>query len=242
MSSPDSASVKVTCNCSISHLENLPYSQIKEKMVKTYPLPPHWQPPNPSRLLGILHYFLFTTLCLCAYGQLNLESLWATIKLDSREGNPKAWREGQHRMSNQLNNVLVVVWLHSLIVCSIIRLIFLKAGLLLATSAVFITTEPPDTSKLDYTRRGPYLCIYIAFGLLIGAIIVTSVWILVTEKITSSRTEDVRRRFLRQFTEAHLKNICTGSLREHPPSVLHAYSCSVPVRDHLDCNAPPSLR
>ncbi|KJA16315.1 hypothetical protein HYPSUDRAFT_112377, partial [Hypholoma sublateritium FD-334 SS-4] len=108
-----------------------------------------------------------------AYGQSNLDSLWATIKLDSMEGHPKAWREGQLRMTNQLNNVLVV------------------AGLLLATSAVFLTTEPPDTFKLDYTHRGPYLCIYIAFGLLIGAIIVTSVWILVTEKITATRTENV---------------------------------------------------
>ena len=86
-----------------------PFAQKKEEAVGKYPLPPHWQTPSPSHPFGTLRYIIFTTLCLCAYGQLNLESLWATLKLDRNEGDPRAWKEGQHRMCDQLNNVLVLV-------------------------------------------------------------------------------------------------------------------------------------
>ena len=95
-------------NSPIPHLDR-PFAKKKVEMVEKYPLPTHWQTPSLSRPLGSLRYIIFTTLCLCAYGQLNLESLWATLKLDRNEGDPRAWKEGQHRMCDQLNNVLVLV-------------------------------------------------------------------------------------------------------------------------------------
>lgn len=69
----------------------------------------------------------------------------------------------------------------------------MKAGLLLVISAVFITTSPPDTSLLDHTRRGPYLLICGAFGILMGGIIVTLISILVSRKIRADHTENVGR-------------------------------------------------
>lgn len=56
---------------------------------------------------------------------------------------------------------------------------FDKASLLLATSAVFLTTPPPRESIINYTLRGPYTCVLVSFGLLLGGIIVASVCILV---------------------------------------------------------------
>jgi hypothetical protein len=58
-------------------------------------------------------------------------------------------------------------------VADIDGLIFIdsEGSLLLATSSVFITTLPPIPGLVNYTLRGPYICIVSAFGLLIGGII-----------------------------------------------------------------------
>jgi hypothetical protein len=66
-----------------------------------------------------------------------------------------------------------------------------QAGLLLATSSVFITTPPPNPDLLDYTRWGPYFCICGAFGVLVGVIAVASVMILVTNNLSPKHARDV---------------------------------------------------
>ncbi len=44
---------------------------------------------------------------------------------------------------------------------------------------------------LDYARRGPYLCICGAFGVMIGGIIVSSICIIVSDKIPANYVGNV---------------------------------------------------
>ncbi|KAL1718969.1 hypothetical protein EV715DRAFT_290870 [Schizophyllum commune] len=67
----------------------------------------------------------------------------------------------------------------------------LVAGLLLASAATFLTTEPPRDEILNYTRRGPYICLVASFGLLIGGIIVGGACVLVTSKVQAYWSEKV---------------------------------------------------
>ncbi|KAJ7484459.1 hypothetical protein FB451DRAFT_1028824 [Mycena latifolia] len=73
----------------------------------------------------------------------------------------------------------------------IVPLIFVEASLLLATSSIFITTVPPRPSMVNYTLRGPYICMLGSFGLLIGGIIVALVCLLVTSKARPYWSEQV---------------------------------------------------
>ena len=83
-------------------------SQKIQEMLEKYPLPRHWKPPSTNGSPGGLRYTLFIFLCLCAYGQPSLDSVWCAIKLEE-EGDASAWQEGQRRTYNQLTNILVVV-------------------------------------------------------------------------------------------------------------------------------------
>jgi len=69
---------------------------------------------------------------------------------------------------------------------------FIEATLLLATSAVFLTTQPPRVSIVNFILRGPYICILSAFGLLIGGIITASGTVLVVTKSTPDWSQSVR--------------------------------------------------
>ena len=82
--------------------------QKKKEIWEKYPLPQHWQPPALSNPLGNLKSIVFKCLCLCAYGQTNLECLWASIKL-GEEGDENIWTERKHRSSKQFNNILMLV-------------------------------------------------------------------------------------------------------------------------------------
>ena len=143
-------------------------------MLEKYSLPLHWQPPSASLRLGRLWQVVFKTLCICAYGEPNLESLWASIRL-AEDGDDTFWEEEQKRACEQQSNILVLVRPRGLFDNRACQLTPAKAGLLLATAAVFITTPPPDACLLNYTSRGPYLCICGSFGILVGGIIVTSI-------------------------------------------------------------------
>ncbi|KAJ7922385.1 hypothetical protein B0H13DRAFT_1537580, partial [Mycena leptocephala] len=87
-----------------------------------------------------------------AYGQPGMEPLWAAFRLEE-EGDESLWKEAVDILTGRMNNLVVV------------------GSLLLATSSVFITTPPPIPGLVNYTLRGPYICIVSAFGLLIGGII-----------------------------------------------------------------------
>ncbi|KAJ4479251.1 hypothetical protein J3R30DRAFT_3218898, partial [Lentinula aciculospora] len=54
-----------------------------------------------------------------------------------------------------------------------------QAGLLLATSAAFLTPDSPRVDMINYTPRDPYICILASFALLLGGIIVASAPMLV---------------------------------------------------------------
>ncbi|KAJ6556315.1 hypothetical protein B0H19DRAFT_947494, partial [Mycena capillaripes] len=60
-----------------------------------------------------------------------------------------------------------------------------------ATSAAFITTVPPKPATVDYTLRGPYICMLSAFGLLTGGIVVIAVSFLVLTKARPNWSERV---------------------------------------------------
>ncbi|KAJ7123512.1 hypothetical protein C8R44DRAFT_558969, partial [Mycena epipterygia] len=107
-----------------------------------------------------------------AYGHLGLEPIWASIELEE-EGDESVWAEGRRKMSERLNIMLVV------------------ASLLLATSAVFITTAPPEAAMVNYTLRGPYICLLSSSALLIGGITVASVASLVANRAKAGWAEKV---------------------------------------------------
>ncbi|KAJ7107454.1 hypothetical protein C8R44DRAFT_550783, partial [Mycena epipterygia] len=88
-----------------------------------------------------------------AHGHAGLTPLWVAMELERMDDDESAWVEGIRQMCKRLNNLIVV------------------ASLLLTSSAAFITTIPPKAAMVDYTLRGPYICILSSFGLFIGGII-----------------------------------------------------------------------
>ncbi len=82
--------------------------QQREDILGRHALPTHWKPPSRTGPFGKLRRIFFHILCLCSYGEHDLEFLWVSLILDE-EGDTSAWRQVQHRTSEQLNNILVVV-------------------------------------------------------------------------------------------------------------------------------------
>ncbi|KAJ6506072.1 hypothetical protein DFH09DRAFT_1200406 [Mycena vulgaris] len=147
-------------------------SQKEATILIRHPLDHHWRAPSRSERFGTLRWTVFHILCLTAYGHLGLEPVWASIKLEE-EGDESVWAEGRRKMCERLNVMLVV------------------ASLLLATSAVFITTAPPEASMLNYTLRGPYICLLSSFALLIGGITAASVAYLVASRARAGWAQNV---------------------------------------------------
>ncbi|KAL1661657.1 hypothetical protein GGF50DRAFT_90502 [Schizophyllum commune] len=108
-----------------------------------------------------------------AYGHAGLEPVWAAVRLEEEAGDGSFWEASIRQICDHLNNMLLV------------------AGLLLASAATFLTTQPPRDEILNYTRRGPYICLVASFGLLIGGIIVGGACVLVTSKVQAYWSEKV---------------------------------------------------
>ncbi|KAJ7115312.1 hypothetical protein C8R44DRAFT_222918 [Mycena epipterygia] len=134
--------------------------------------PAHWKAPCPSGPFSWIEWTLFKGLCVAGHGRVELTPLWASIKLE-QVGDESVWVQGIRGMCDRLNNMLIV------------------ASLLLATSAVFITTSPPNPRMVNYTLRGPYICMLGSFGLLVGAIVVAGAAYLVCARARPSWTERV---------------------------------------------------
>ncbi|KAJ7113206.1 hypothetical protein C8R44DRAFT_797350 [Mycena epipterygia] len=130
--------------------------QKEREILRRTPLAYHWRTPIVSGAVSRLQWIVFNILCLTAHGHAGLGPVWAAIKVED-EGDESLWVEMIRQMCDRLNNMLVV------------------ASLLLGTSAVFITTPPPIPTTVNYTLRGPYICMLSAFGLLIGGLIVAAV-------------------------------------------------------------------
>ncbi|KAF7344067.1 hypothetical protein MVEN_01696300 [Mycena venus] len=151
---------------------NLSTIQKEEEILRRFPPPLHWHKPQPSKPFGRLRQMVFSFLCLASLGLDSLDPIWAAIRLEE-EGDESVWYTGIDHTCDRLNNMLVV------------------ASLLLATTAVFITTPPPRVSIVDYTLRGPYICMLVSFGLLIGGIMAASVCVLITRKARPDWSERV---------------------------------------------------
>ncbi|KAJ6479455.1 hypothetical protein C8R47DRAFT_606856 [Mycena vitilis] len=151
-----------------------PMSKIQKQaeILRRYPPPVHWRAPKLSEPFGRLKRIVFNALCLTAYGHAGLDPIWAGIRLEE-EGDESVWSDIVNQTCDRLNNMLLV------------------ASLLLGTSAVFITTPPPRASMINYTLRGPYICVLLSFGLLLGGIIVASVCVLVSGKARPYWNEQV---------------------------------------------------
>ncbi|KAJ7716937.1 hypothetical protein B0H16DRAFT_1338520, partial [Mycena metata] len=63
------------------------------------------------------------------------------------------------------------------------------AALLLASIAALVTTVPPRDAILNYTLRGPHICLWASFGILLGGIIVASADIYVLASCTMDLVE-----------------------------------------------------
>ncbi|KAF9459173.1 hypothetical protein BDZ94DRAFT_1239442 [Collybia nuda] len=135
----------------------------QQQILEKLPPPGHWKAPHLSEPLGRVQQITFNLLCLTSFGHSSLDSVWAAICLEE-DGDESLWVEGTRQLYERLNNMLIV------------------AGLLLASSAVFVTTVPPRAAMVNYTLRGPYICILGSFALLIGGIIVGSASLLVIGK------------------------------------------------------------
>ncbi|KAJ7145581.1 hypothetical protein C8R44DRAFT_599115 [Mycena epipterygia] len=146
--------------------------QKQEELLSRCQPPSHWRAPRLSQPFGRLRRIVFNMLCVTSFGHAGLDPIWAAIRLEE-EGEESVWFDGINQTCDRLNNMLVV------------------ASLLLATSAVFITTAPPRESIVNYTLRGPYICMLGPFGLLIGGIVVASVCLLVSSKARPYWSEQV---------------------------------------------------
>ncbi|KIY66830.1 hypothetical protein CYLTODRAFT_491171 [Cylindrobasidium torrendii FP15055 ss-10] len=141
-----------------------------------------WKPPA-----SVLGGMLYSLLCLIAFGYSSMDR----IRDNLHNSNKKPWEKGVRQMYDRLNNIIVV------------------AGLLLATAAVFITTPPPEGSMLNYTRRGPYICIMGSFGLLVGGVIVGSSVLLVLARLQ-------REWMLNVFCADRFRIFCTLIMLAYP--------------------------
>ncbi|KAF9458507.1 hypothetical protein BDZ94DRAFT_1325446 [Collybia nuda] len=122
-------------------------------------LPDHWRPPATEKrgFTARVHLFFFRILCLLSIGHRSLRHTYPHITCGQQ-----LWDESRALLQNRVENTTVV------------------CGLLLATTAVFLTTLPPSQPTLDYLVVGPYICILLSFGLALGGLIMGSAIIFVT--------------------------------------------------------------
>ncbi|KAH8804305.1 hypothetical protein DL96DRAFT_638701 [Flagelloscypha sp. PMI_526] len=147
----------------VSQLPSVRYHESRSESQAKSPGTP-WFLGIPLQVLDLL----FKALALMSFGHSDLTHLLTVMMLVEEEHDEEGWIAGVDRLSNRLNNVLIT------------------GGLLLATTAAFITTTPPKDAMINYTVRGPYLCLLAAFSLLIGGVIVGSASVVVMSKVRPS--------------------------------------------------------
>ncbi|KAJ7220829.1 hypothetical protein GGX14DRAFT_676168 [Mycena pura] len=117
-------------------------------------MPLHWKDPTqyiwPRQLRSVLRP-VFTVLCIVAFGHSTLEHKW-----EMAHANYEAFTKDTDRISRRISQISTVV------------------SLLLASISALVTTVPPRDEILNYTLRGPYLCMWASFGILLGGVIVAS--------------------------------------------------------------------
>lgn len=128
-------------------------------------LPSHWNVPNSQHpLFGPFPRLLFQGLCLISVHRPSLDHHWKS-KCDDDE-----WYKHMNEMVGQINNSNVAVGLTPFFVALLIR-ISVQSGLLLATTAVFLTTTPPMQSVLNYAITPSYVLALVSFAHALGGIL-----------------------------------------------------------------------
>ena len=150
---------------------------------------PHWHNSYPSwpRRLEPCLQVVFTALCFIGIGRPDLTEKWQAVHAVDDCG----FREHTQRITGNLSAINIVVSTQSVpIVTSALR--SLQASLLLTSAVAFVTSVPPRTDVLDYTIRGPYICLIASFGVILGGIIVGCTVLFVLNMLTREWTRDVR--------------------------------------------------
>ncbi|KAF8656302.1 hypothetical protein AX16_002604 [Volvariella volvacea WC 439] len=130
------------------------------------PIPEWWKVDyNQHRLWPIfaqLEALIFQLMCVIAFGKTELYSLWE----DTLPGNEEYFKETKESLTHQVNNTNII------------------SGLILATSAVFLTTGSPREDMLQFDNAGPYVCLLASFGLAMGSMICGSALQLIAGRCT----------------------------------------------------------
>lgn len=103
-------------------------------------------------------------LCLTSFGHYDMNEVWKLTLTDA------LWREHRERLSNRIANIVVLVS-GALPRRLSLPEISLQGGLLLATYAAFVTTNPPVQNVVDYTAPQPYVCLLWALGMTMGGLV-----------------------------------------------------------------------
>ncbi|KIJ65657.1 hypothetical protein HYDPIDRAFT_27651 [Hydnomerulius pinastri MD-312] len=141
-------------------------------------MPPHWQLPEST-----VGAFLFRALCLLSVSRPSLDYHWQS------KVNEQLWQEHKTLVNNRLNNSNVV------------------GGLILTSSAVFLTTMPPLPQMLPYTSTAPYLFAITSFAHALGGILTGTAVVVVYDSCDRVWARDVWFRPIRTIT-SHDDRLC----------------------------------
>ncbi|OBZ71094.1 hypothetical protein A0H81_08774 [Grifola frondosa] len=127
-------------------------------------MPSHWnfEFKGAPQLLRFILQSAFQLLCVISLGHADLQRAWIACTTDD-----KTWTEQKDRLWDRISTITII------------------GGLLLGATAAFATTVPPMADILNYTERGPYMCIFCSFGLTFGSLIVGSAILFVMPKCTA---------------------------------------------------------
>ncbi|KAI0026633.1 hypothetical protein K488DRAFT_75201 [Vararia minispora EC-137] len=118
-------------------------------------------PGAPQPLRALLEH-TFTFLCLVAYGDKDPHDLWE-LAHGARRSRAE-WSEQVKPLTDRLATICIL------------------AGLLVSTTATFITTTPPMPSKSDYTAGAIYGCLLCSFNIILGGLAVGTIILFIMNK------------------------------------------------------------
>lgn len=142
-------------------------------------MPDHWKfefdwLPKPYSILARI---VIQVLCLIALGHSDLSAVWKIcIAADQT-----SWNESTARLYDRLNTIVVVVSIR----CTLNYVAgtnLTQAGLLLSSTAAFLTTTPPLPNEFNYNKGGAYICLLLSFAASLGTLVVGSSIMFVVSK------------------------------------------------------------
>ncbi|KAF8147706.1 hypothetical protein B0H34DRAFT_803310 [Crassisporium funariophilum] len=153
-------------------------------------MPPHWKTPRPKglRLFSGIKATLFQMLCAASFGQSTLDDIWNTC--NSGEGSEMAFKATITNMAARTGTTNIV------------------GGLLLATTAVFLSTDPPINS-INWLAPFPYVCLFFSFAFALGGLFEGTIQVVV---LSSLRMDY----FLKDLTKSRARLCCVLFLVSWP--------------------------